>query len=106
MMMIIWVACLIIFWTILLRLWMEMVLLNWASKLGPIPSEIFREKLPPVGNCIVGGSSGGCGDSIDFLNSIDFLTVCCGPGKDPLKSEFCLSSLRRIVTMTCGTPNK
>ncbi|KAF5783534.1 putative transcription factor C2C2-GATA family [Helianthus annuus] len=88
MMMIIWVACLIIFWTILLRLWMEMVLLNWASKLGPIPSEIFREKLPPVGNCIVGGSSGGCGDSIDFLNSIDFLTVCCGPNVGTYEPTF------------------
>ncbi|KAJ0817495.1 putative transcription factor C2C2-GATA family [Helianthus annuus] len=46
---------------------------DWASKLGPIPSEVFRETLPPVGNCIVGGSSGGCGDSTDLL------TVCCGP---------------------------
>ncbi|MFS7991374.1 putative O-acyltransferase WSD1 [Helianthus anomalus] len=27
-------------------------------------------------------------------------------GKDPLKSGFYLSSLRRIVMMTCGTPNK
>ncbi|KAI3676953.1 hypothetical protein L1987_86569 [Smallanthus sonchifolius] len=31
---------------------------DWASKLGPIPSEVFREMLPLVGNGPVGGSAG------------------------------------------------
>ncbi|CAH1441628.1 unnamed protein product [Lactuca virosa] len=39
---------------------------DWAEKLGPIPSEVFREILPPpVSNVNGGGGGGGTGGSAD-----------------------------------------
>ncbi|KAI3696953.1 hypothetical protein L6452_29608 [Arctium lappa] len=45
---------------------------DWALKLGPIPSEVFREMLPPVSQIgVVNGNGGGGGGG-----SADLLTEC------------------------------
>lgn len=48
---------------------------DWASKLGPIPSEVFREMMPPVG---IGNMDGGGGGGGSRGVSADFLKECGG----------------------------
>ncbi|KAJ9559017.1 hypothetical protein OSB04_013631 [Centaurea solstitialis] len=56
---------------------------DWASKLGPIPSEVFREMLPPVSqigivNDNAGSGGGGGGDLLNGCRVLQFIDGTCG----------------------------